>query len=118
MEIPLESIDVEFLRQHLKRAFWRLQYKARKKNNTEIYNEVNNNISSESFDTKVTTKLYLENIIKTIPSEKSRYIIVKTVLQGVPEKVVANELKISQQAVNKCKKKILKELAMKIKTSA
>ena len=117
MEMPIENMNAEILRQCIKRAFWRLQYKARKKNNTEIYSLLDNNISSESFDSKVATKLDLESLVKKIPSRKSRYIIVRTVLQGVPEKVVANELKISQQAVNKCKKKILKDLRMKIKTS-
>ena len=117
MKTSIESMNAEILRQYIKRAFWRLQYKARKKNNTEIYNLLDNNISSESFDSKVATKLDLENLVRKIPSQKSRYIIVRTVLQGVPEKVVANELKISQQAVNKCKKKILADLRMKIKAS-
>lgn len=117
MEIPIESMNSEILRQCIKRAFWRLQYRVRKRNNTEIYNLLDNNISSTSFDSKVLTKIDLENLLKNISSRKSRYIIVRTVLQGVPEKVVANELQISQQAVNKCKKKVLKDLRMKMKTS-
>ena len=105
MEITLENMDIEFIRTYIKRAFWRLQYKVRKQNNTEIYNLQDNN-ASESFDSKVISKLDLENLVNKIPSEKARYVIIRTIIQGATEKEVAKELKISQQAVHKCKVKI------------
>jgi len=66
--------------------------------------------SSSSFETEVISQLYVEEIINTIPWEKSRYIIQKNIIEEMTEKEIANELQISQQAVNKWKKKGLSVL--------
>lgn len=113
MITSVENSDFESLKKDLNRALWRLQYKCRKLTNTEIFC-LDDNYCSDSFESKAVSKLDLEDIIKKIPSEKSKYIIIRTILQGATEKEVAIELKISQQAVSKCKTKTLKNLQMKI----
>jgi DNA-directed RNA polymerase specialized sigma subunit len=60
--------------------------------------------------TPVISNLYVKQLMKTIPSETGRYIIERVILQGYTESEVANELKITQQAVNKCKNKYLRIL--------
>lgn len=115
MKVIQESMDAETITQHIKRAFWRLQYKVRKHANTEFC-ILQDNTATEHFETNVVSRLDLKSIFDKIPSAKARYIIFRTVLQRATEKQVAHELKISQQAVNKCKTKALKDLRMKIKT--
>lgn len=112
MVTSTENGDFESLKKDLNRALWRLQYKCRKLTNTQIFC-LQDNSCSEDFESKVVSKLNLEDIMEKISSEKSKYIIIRTILQGATEKEVAIELKISQQAVSKCKTKALKNLQMK-----
>lgn len=58
----------------------------------------------------IISNLYVNQLMKTIPSETGRFIIERVILQGYTESEVADELKISQQAVNKCKNKYLRIL--------
>lgn len=108
-----ENMNFDETLKLLKQAFWRLQYRVRKQTNKEFYTlEDRPNVASENFESNIISKIYLKSIFDRIPSNKARYIIFRTIIQNATEKQVACELKISQQAVNKCKTKTLKELKM------
>ncbi|MNL75584.1 hypothetical protein D3C87_2014130 [compost metagenome] len=60
----------------------------------------------------VISELFVDELLETIPWEKCRYIIKKTVIEGMAEHEVARELHMTQQGVSKWKRKgleILKE---------
>ncbi|WP_412915873.1 sigma factor-like helix-turn-helix DNA-binding protein [Brevibacillus sp. 179-C 1.1 NHS] len=60
----------------------------------------------------VDCKLYVEELLNSLPS-KARFIIEHVVINGVPEEIVAQQLGISQQGVNKYKRKYLQILRQK-----
>lgn len=52
----------------------------------------------------------MEQILKYLP-ESGKYVMIKLYIEGYSEKEVASQMNISQQAVNKWKKKMLKHLS-------
>lgn len=70
-----------------------------------------------SFDVEVLSEMYVKELLDGIPWEKCRYIIRRIVIEGLTEKEVASELQITQQAVNKWKKKGLEVLRQNLSNS-
>ncbi|MCP3776322.1 hypothetical protein NLX71_23985 [Paenibacillus sp. MZ04-78.2] len=91
--------------QILKRIAWRLQYQAKRQRKKEITIAPDNVLySSFKNQNDVLSKLYVEDLIGLIPADNARRVIKKIYIEDKTEKVVASELNITQQAVNKCKK--------------
>jgi len=97
-------------RKLLKQAAWRLQYKVRIQQNREYIVSSENEIGISSFDTELISDMFVMELLEEIPWEKSRYIIRRIIIEGLTEKEVAVELHITQQGVNKWKRKGLEIL--------
>ncbi|NUU54792.1 sigma-70 family RNA polymerase sigma factor [Paenibacillus taichungensis] len=97
----------------LKKIAWRLQYRCKVSANKEFGMVFDIN-SIESFESSSVSKFFVQDIFNLINNEVGKKIIHAIYLDGKSEKEVALELQISQQAVNKWKKKTLKMLSMKL----
>lgn len=103
---------VETCRKLLKRSAWRIQYKTRIQLIRESNTLYDNQLYDNSFESMVISELFVDELLEMIPWEKCRYIIKKTVIDGMAEHEVAYELHMTQQGVSKWKLKgleILKE---------
>lgn len=105
-----DDITVENCRKLLRRAAWRIQYKSRIKQLREHQMIFEDQASENGFEADVVSKIFVDSLLDTIPWEKCRYIIEKTIIYGMTEKEVADQLHITQQGVNKWKKKGLEQL--------
>ncbi|MEK3905364.1 MULTISPECIES: RNA polymerase sigma factor [unclassified Paenibacillus] len=101
---------VETCRKLLKRSAWRIQYKTRIQLIRESNPLYDNEIYDNSFESMVVSELFVDELLDMLPWEKCRYIIKKTVIEGMPEQEVAAELQMTQQGVSKWKRKGLEVL--------
>jgi DNA-directed RNA polymerase specialized sigma subunit len=120
MKTTKEQDVLNVLKQQIKRIVWRLQYHTRTYQSRELLmlDDPNRSTSSISYQSSiieyVDSNLFVYEVLELIPSPKNKYIFKRAILDGVPEKEIAKELKVSQQAVNKCKTKTLLFLKQKI----
>lgn len=105
-----DDISVENCRKLLRRAAWRIQYKNRIQRVRECQMLFEDQAYDGGFETNVLSKIFVENLLNIIPWEKCRFVIERTIIEGITEKEVAFELQITQQGVNKWKKKGLELL--------
>ncbi|WP_226001885.1 sigma-70 family RNA polymerase sigma factor [Paenibacillus sp. BJ-4] len=108
---------VEQYRKKLYRIAWRIQYRARVQTNHEFVMEKNEAVGTPSFTDSVNSKMYTLQLINSLPSEIGKTIIFDLYILDKTEAQIAGELKLSQQAVNKWKKKMLKELFRMLSSS-
>ncbi|ETT34213.1 MULTISPECIES: sigma-70 family RNA polymerase sigma factor [unclassified Paenibacillus] len=101
---------VETCRKLLKRSAWRIQYKTRIQLIRESNPLYDNEVYDNSFESMVVSELFVDELLDMLPWEKCRYIIQKTVIEGMPEQEVAAELQMTQQGVSKWKRKGLEVL--------
>lgn len=113
MEVNGENLILLY-KQYLKRAAWRLQYKMKTQNYRESIPLLDNAYIDYKCESEIVSKLYIKELLNTLTSNKEQYVITRIVIQGATEKEVAKELKISQQGVNKCKRKALETLRKKV----
>ncbi len=99
----------EECKQEIYRIGWRVQYKARKIHSRE-FSLFDNQPVDYNFTAHSDSKICVEELLNTLPVH-GKTILCKLYLQGMTEHEVAQELQISQQAVNKCKKKMLRSLS-------
>jgi RNA polymerase sigma factor (sigma-70 family) len=94
------------------RIGWRLQYQAKKIKNREdsLYDK---DYSSSNFTSFSENKILIQQLMNTLPPQ-GKVILYKLYIQDLTESEVANELKISQQAVNKWKRKMIQKLSQMI----
>lgn len=104
MEIN-DEITVENCRKLLRRAAWRIQYKSRINQIREHQMLFEDQASEVGFEAEIISKIFVDSLLNTIPWEKCRFILEKTIIYGMTEKEVASQLHITQQGVNKWKKK-------------
>ncbi|ANF94731.1 RNA polymerase sigma factor [Paenibacillus bovis] len=100
----------EQYRQRLRQASWRMQYRAK----TRLYHEhldLNEQVSYFSASSDDMATVLLREWIDTLPSEQGRSIIAGLYLEGRSEQELAARLQISQQAVNRWKRKSLQHLS-------
>ncbi|HEX2928051.1 MAG TPA: sigma-70 family RNA polymerase sigma factor [Ruminiclostridium sp.] len=100
-----DDISVENCRRLLRRAAWRIQYKARIQQSKERQMIFENQAYDSGFESDVLSKFYVKELLETIPWEKCRFILERTIINGLTEQEVAIELHMTQQGVNKWKKK-------------
>ncbi|MFM9327217.1 sigma-70 family RNA polymerase sigma factor [Paenibacillus mesotrionivorans] len=106
----LDAVSVETCRQLLKRAAWRIQYKTRMQQVRECNPLYDNQFFDNSFEKMVLSEIYVEELLDVIPWEKCRYIVKRTIIEGISERHVAADLNMTQQGVSKWKKKGLEIL--------
>lgn len=106
----LDAVSVETCRRLLKRAAWRIQYKTRMQQVRECNPLYDNQFFDNSFEKMVLSEIYVEELLDVIPWEKCRYIVKRTVIDGLSERHVAADLNMTQQGVSKWKKKGLEIL--------
>ncbi len=105
-----EDISIDRIRILLRRAAWRIQYKTRTLQQKECTMIFENQAHDNGFEDEILSKFYVLELLDSIPSERCRFIIKRTIIDGMTEKEVAKELNITQQGVSKWKKKGLELL--------
>ncbi|WP_246187969.1 sigma-70 family RNA polymerase sigma factor [Paenibacillus tengchongensis] len=108
---------VETCRKLLKRSAWRIQYKTRIQQLRESRPIYDNQVYDASFESMVISEMFVDEMLQKIPWEKCRYIIKRTIIDGLAEKEVARELNMTQQGVSKWKRKGLDILKEQLDTS-
>lgn len=99
-----ESNVIDFYKRELKRIAWRLQYKARSRLKREF--PLKDNLShSDPFTEYSDNKMLTQQLLNSIHSDTGKRIIYEIYFDNKTEAQVAREMNISQQAVNKWKKK-------------
>lgn len=111
------ELSYELCRTLLRRSAWRIQYKIRTQQYKEGFSIFDYQGHCSCFDDEVVSKIYIEELLETIPWKKSREVIQKVIIDQETEKEVAEELQISQQAVSKWKLKGLNLLRQNLKHS-
>jgi hypothetical protein len=111
---------IEKCRRALLQIYWNMIYHERKKwkvNRLNMYN-----LHEKNFTDDVHGNIHLSHLINLLDGLKKKssvtgkYILRRHIIDGLSELEVANELKISQQAVNKCKNRCLTFLRQKLES--
>lgn len=100
----------EQYRQRLRQASWRMQYRAK----TRLYHEkvsLNEQIQPFSIKTDEMESIVMQEWIHSLPWEKAQQIMTGLFVDGRNEQELADQLQISQQAVNRWKRKSLQFLS-------
>lgn len=100
----------EQYRQRLRQASWRMQYRAK----TRLYHEtLRLNEQIQPFSTKMDEmeSIIVQEWIHSLPWDKARHIMTALYVDSRNEQEVAEQLHISQQAVNRWKRKSLQFLS-------
>lgn len=104
---------VNYYKKELQRVAWRLQYKARseRKRECQFIEEIQpSHCPLEATDNHI----LIQQLLNELQSETGRKIIGDLFLRDRTEAQLAEELNLSQQAVNKWKRKILHLLSQKM----
>ncbi|MBA9084197.1 sporulation sigma factor SigF [compost metagenome] len=100
----------EQYRREVYRIAWRVQYKAKVVKRRECsFNGIEP--ATTSFTSSSDNKIVIRQMINALPSSTGRTIIYKIYMQDKTEREVALELNMSQQGVNKWKRKMIQELS-------
>jgi DNA-directed RNA polymerase specialized sigma24 family protein len=106
----------EQYRKEVYRIAWRVQYRARVVRKRECsFNGVEPAVTC--FTSSSDNKIVVRQLINALPSTTGKTIISKIYLQDKTEGEVARELNMSQQGVNKWKRKMIKELSRMMMSS-
>ncbi|MGG4186691.1 sigma-70 family RNA polymerase sigma factor [Paenibacillus jamilae] len=101
---------IEQYRRELYRIAWRMQYREKRDRKREVSMECRPDLFQPSFAEESDNKIVLQSYINKLVCEASKKVIYEIYINDKTEAQVARELKITQQAVNKWKKKALREL--------
>ncbi|MGW7159811.1 RNA polymerase sigma factor [Paenibacillus taichungensis] len=94
------------------RIGWRVQYRAKKVKQRECFiNDID--IFGGNFTTNLEDKVMVEQLLQSLPPQ-GKTILNKVYIEGHTEEEVAKHLNMSQQAVNKWKKRMLKQLSQRM----
>lgn len=104
----MEQSEYNRYKTEIYRIGWRLQYRAKKLRGHEQSYE--RDLPAPSFTESSDNRVVVEQIFRTL-SLHERLILQKIYLEGLSEAEVAHQLNISQQGVNKCKRKLLQNLS-------
>ncbi|AZK45310.1 sigma factor-like helix-turn-helix DNA-binding protein [Paenibacillus lentus] len=102
----------DYYKSEIYRIGWRIQYQAKKvrKRECPFYDY---NFSYPNFASITEDKIWINEIMDSLPPQ-GKLVIDKLYFQDLTESDVAQQLKISQQAVNKWKQKMLEKLSQTI----
>lgn len=104
-----QSLMIERYRREIYRIGWRLQYRNRRIRQHEfsLFDHISAQLHAPS---RIDNRILVQELLLKLP-EKGRNIIYKLYIEELTEAEVAAQLHISQQAVNKWKKKMLQQLS-------
>ncbi|WP_454192953.1 RNA polymerase sigma factor [Paenibacillus sp. Marseille-Q7038] len=106
------SSTVHYYQKELKRIAWRLQYRVRAERQRELPLKTELLlISTLSPEQEIESKLFIEYILGLIPSVTGQKVIRLFYLEDQSEAEIAKALNISQQAVNKWRRKTIQSLS-------
>ncbi|WP_438496217.1 sigma factor-like helix-turn-helix DNA-binding protein [Paenibacillus sp. IHBB 3054] len=106
-----QSYAYERYRKEIYRIAWRAKYRARKIRTREF--PLFDNHPSDNFAAHSVDKVWVQEIMNELPA-RGRTILYKIYLEDMTEIEVAKELKISQQAVSKWKRKMIQQLSQTV----
>ncbi|WP_074084293.1 MULTISPECIES: sigma factor-like helix-turn-helix DNA-binding protein [Paenibacillus] len=104
----MEQSEYNRYKTEIYRIGWRLQYRAKKIRRRE--HGFDREFPAPSFTELSDNKVAVEQILRTLSSYE-RTILQKIYLEGLSEAEVAHQFNITQQGVNKCKRKLLQNLS-------
>lgn len=105
---------IDFYKRELQRIAWRLQYKARVKRQREIQYIEEVIYPSMRGEIEIDNRILIDQLLEDLPSDINRKIIQEIFINDMTESQLAKELNMTQQAVNKCKKRTLYLLYQKL----
>ncbi|WP_342551559.1 sigma factor-like helix-turn-helix DNA-binding protein [Paenibacillus sp. FSL R7-0652] len=105
--INSQQVTYERYRRKVFPIGWRVQYRSNKIKGTEV--PIEDNEIREDFTSTQDNKIFVEELINKLPNEEN-LLLRKIYIEGYKEAEISQQLKISQQAVNKWKKKLLNYL--------
>lgn len=103
--------EIDYYRKELKRIAWRIQYRAKRDRNREISIDNVHFTSEPTFSEHSVNRILVEQYIWALTSEVGKKVIYEIYIKDKQEAQVAREMKISQQAVNKWRKKMILQLS-------
>lgn len=104
---------INYYRKELQRVAWRLQYHVRNKRKRECAWIEDKQPHHFPFE-RVERDILIQQLLDAIESDLGRKVIHGLYIQDLTETQLAQQLKISQQAVNKWKRKTLRLLSQKM----
>lgn len=105
---------LEYYRTELKRMAWRIHYHVKKEQNRESLSNFEPILACPGFSQDTDNRIMVEQLLNSLSSDIGKEIIFQLYILGKKEKDVAVELQMTQQAVNRWKNKMLKEMKQKI----
>ncbi|WP_025688239.1 hypothetical protein [Paenibacillus zanthoxyli] len=108
---------LEYYRTELKRMAWRIHYHVKKEQNGELLSNFEPIWTYPGFSQDTDNRIIVGQLLNSLSSEIGKEIIYQLYILGKKEKDVAFELQMTQQAVNRWKNKMLKEMKQKIEKS-
>lgn len=103
---------LDHYRNELNRIAWRIQHHIKKNQHYEISSQMESFSSNYRFTNMTDESLIIKDLLDRLSSDMGRTIIYEIYIQDRTESEVAKELNVTQQAVHKCKKKMLAELSL------
>jgi len=104
------STVYEQYRSEIYRIGWRIQYRMKKIRYRERPLYENSQYPSHYYTRSPEEKILVRDLIDQLPS-RGKFIIEKLYFQNLTEEEIAQHLNISQQAVSKCKRKMIQLLS-------
>ncbi|OIB01198.1 hypothetical protein AK95_27550 [Paenibacillus sp. LC231] len=92
------------------RIGWRIQYQAKKLRRRETLYPDFSTVQTGSFHARSDDRIWIGQLLDSLPPQ-GRTIIYKLFLEDLTEAEVAKQLHISQQAVNRWKRKMIQKLS-------
>lgn len=105
----MEQQIIQRYRREVYRIGWRLQYRCKKTYRNECV-LFDTNLTQEDETEDMINRISIEQLLDTLPT-KGRVILQKLYLQEMTEAEVAAQLHMSQQGVNKWKRKMIQQLS-------
>lgn len=105
---------IEYYRHELYRIAWRMQYRAKRDFKREVPLASSPEPRTPSFSEQADNRLLVQHYLDGLTSEVGKKVICAIYLGDQTEAEVARQLNISQQAVNKWRKKMIQELSRKM----
>lgn len=101
---------IDRYRKEIYRIGWRVQYKAKVTTRREVP-IISDSFFGNDFTAQSDNELFARQLINSLPSEIEKTILYEVYINDKTEAQVARQLKISQQAVSRWKKKALQFLS-------
>lgn len=108
---------LDYYRTELKRMAWRIHYHVKKEQNGELLSNFEPILACPGFSQDADNKIMVGQLLNSLSSPIGKEIIYQLYILGKKEKEVAHELQMTQQAVNRWKNKMLKEMKQRIEKS-